>query len=98
MAFYRRGLGLGPATSDAACALIAIEKTPPYAVAVYDMVPDELDMVDAHVQKLLETWAECKRTGVYPGYNTLSQPLMLPDWALGDKEDVIVTFDGEAMF
>jgi hypothetical protein len=67
-------------------------------VAVYEMSEDELDLVDAQNQKLLETWQNCLKTGVFPGYCTTEHHMMLPEWALSDNPTTTPTIDGEAMF
>ena len=58
---------------------IAIEKAAPYAVAVYELDTEALAVGEAKRRGLLDTLAECQRTGRWPGYQT--QTISLPKWA-----------------
>jgi hypothetical protein len=88
---YRAATGdTGPVTFT----LIAVEKTSPYAVAVYDLIPDELEIIDRQNQKLMQAWAKCRASGVYPGYCQTSKLLALPEYALHD-DGPMPTFGGE---
>ena len=60
---------------------IAVEITPPYAVAVY---ADDADMLARGKQARdadLRTYAECKAKDHWPGYPDLIQSITLPRWA-----------------
>jgi hypothetical protein len=76
---------------------IAVEKTPPYAVAVYQLSEDELDIIDRENTKLLQTWAECKRTGIYPAYCDTWRLLALPEYALRSGDETPIMFGDEVM-
>lgn len=61
---------------------IAVEKTPPYAVAVY-----AADDLIRHRGKQardrnLRTYAECKASGKWPGYEEVIKTIELPRWAV----------------
>lgn len=61
--------------------ILAVESTRPYAVAVYPLAATLLDAGRRRIDKGLALLAECKRTGVWPGYgDTLLEPLELPRW------------------
>jgi exodeoxyribonuclease VIII len=80
LAFYRyalhgRGFGVGPAV------IIAAEKWPPYAVAVYELAESALKAGRHEVRNLLPRYAECERTGQWPAYPEEVQELELPHWA-----------------
>jgi len=60
---------------------IAVEKEPPYAVAVYSLDAMSVERgVDA-ARADIATLAECVRTGRYPGYPQTIQELDIPPWA-----------------
>jgi len=59
---------------------IAIEKKPPYALALYKLSPASLEVAMGQVQQLTREYARCKRENVWPGYPKGIQELTLPDW------------------
>ena len=85
MAFYRMvmrasGLAAGPTI------IIAVEKSSPYAVAAYALMPDQLDAMEPRVRELLRLYQRCVDDGVWPGYGTEITPLQLRDWAVRGEE------------
>ena len=79
--FYRRGLrALGHPAGHRTMRFICQESEPPYLVQIH--TPDDLAMEVAAAlnDRALATYAECKRTGVWPGYVSLhADPASLPD-------------------
>jgi len=61
--------------------IIAIEKQPPYAVAVYQLSPEAIQAGRQELRPLLRQWAECERTGYWPAYPLEAVEISLPDWA-----------------
>lgn len=66
--------------------LIAVEKTAPFLVAVYEFDWTAIDAGRRAYRSALLQWAECMKTGIWPGYPHL-QTLELPRWALGSIEE-----------
>jgi hypothetical protein len=62
---------------------IAVEVAPPFAVAVYEIHPDALDLGVAAMNDALDLIAQCEDEGVWPGYPTHVSALNLPVWAYG---------------
>ena len=62
---------------------IAVEVAPPYAVAVYEIHPDALDLGVGMMNDALELIAQCEDEGHWPGYVAEAQTLNLPAWAYG---------------
>ena len=60
---------------------IALEKDPPYAVAVYEATKDMLETAQRQIGPLLDMYAECLRTDCWPGYKDEVQQIQLPRWA-----------------
>jgi exodeoxyribonuclease VIII len=62
---------------------IAVEKTYPYAVGVYEL--DEAAMLHGASERRvnLQTIADCRAISEWPSYGNTIQPLSLPAWALG---------------
>jgi len=64
---------------------IAVETVAPYAVAVYEIHPDALDLGVGAMNDALELIARCEDEGVWPGYPTHVSALNLPVWAFGKE-------------
>ena len=79
-AFYLNGLAAGGA--DARFVFVAVEKTPPFAVALYHIDGDELAAGRQLAARYLDLHAQCVATNDWPGYAPDVQSLALPKWAL----------------
>ncbi len=82
-AHYRRG-GQALGLEIEHFVIIAIEKVPPYALAVYDITGDALRAGEEELDVLLARYAECEQSGVWPGYGGVTgnvAPISLPPWA-----------------
>ena len=62
---------------------IAVEVAPPYAVAVYEIAPDALELGASLMSDALGLIAQCEDDGVWPGYAPEVQCLNLPSWVYG---------------
>ena len=60
---------------------IAAEKTPPYAVAVYELGESALIQGRAENRVNLDKYKQAMETGEWPAYSTEIEPLDLPNWA-----------------
>lgn len=60
--------------------IIAIEKAPPYAVAVYHIKDEAIKAGADELKPLLETYARCQESGVWPGYAHEAVEIDLPRW------------------
>lgn len=60
---------------------IAVEKVRPYAVAVYELDEDAVQLGRDDYQRHLRTYAECVATGQWPGYPDGIDLISLPPWA-----------------
>lgn len=59
---------------------LCLERGAPYECAAYGLDETWLDIARAELNPLLKEWAECQRTGVWPGYPDQVQDLSPPDW------------------
>jgi len=59
---------------------IAVETSAPFAVAVYEIHPDALDLGVGLMNDALGLIAQCEDDGVWPGYAPEVQCLNLPSW------------------
>lgn len=59
----------------------AVESEWPHAAAAYVLGDDVLDRARAENRRLLDLYAECKRTGQWPGYSQRISLINLPAWA-----------------
>lgn len=60
---------------------VAVEKRPPYAVAVYYTYDDLDNFGRREYEKDLRAYHKCLLTNEWPGYGTEPKPLVLPAWA-----------------
>ncbi len=60
---------------------IAVEKTAPFAVAVYDLSREAINAGRQEYIRLLQLYMECERTGIWPAYNPNIQEITLPAYA-----------------
>lgn len=61
--------------------IVAAEKEPPYAVAVYHLREDAIQAAADELRPFLELYAGCESCGVWPGYPTEAVEVSLPTWA-----------------
>ena len=61
--------------------IIAVEKKAPYGVILYRLKDEAIRLGDAQLDFALHRYAECKRTGEYPGYTTDVIDIGVPKWA-----------------
>lgn len=59
----------------------AVENTWPHAACAYMLGDDVLDAARRENRRLLNTYAECRRTGQWPGYTAGVSLINLPRWA-----------------
>jgi exodeoxyribonuclease VIII len=62
---------------------VAVETSAPFAVAVYEIHPDALDLGVGLMNNALGLIAQCEDEGVWPGYAPEVQCLNLPSWVYG---------------
>jgi exodeoxyribonuclease VIII len=60
---------------------IAVEKSPPYAVALYFAPPSMMDKGRSTYERDLRTYVKCLENGEWPAYGTEVMELQLPPWA-----------------
>ena len=60
---------------------IAVEKEPPFAIAVYQLAAPAIHDGERELRPLLDTWARCLLTNEWPAYPTDVQIIDLPKWA-----------------
>lgn len=86
-AHYTGGLASLDMIYDDFC-VIAVEKAPPHAVAVYRITDDVMAVGREEVLKQLRGYARCVESGVWPAYPDEIQDLGIPAWGLRQLEQV----------
>jgi len=87
-AFYRHGWEQAGGGKADRFFFVAVEKSPPYASAVYEL-DDIAKMVGAKIwRETLNAYAEHKAEGTFPSYGEDVQLLGLPDWAVRDHLEI----------
>ena len=61
---------------------IVVENEPPHGVAVYVLNDAEMQSGRAKYRRMMDEYAACVKSGVWPGYPDKAQVLVLPHWAL----------------
>jgi hypothetical protein len=79
--FYLDGLTEVTGVEHTKFIFIAVEKEPPYGVAVYEATKDMLKTARKQIAPLLDVYAKCLKTKVWPGYKEKLQYISLPRWA-----------------
>jgi len=79
--FYLKGLTAVTEIEHAKFIFIAVEKTPPYAVAIYEATKDMLNTARRQIASILDVYAHCLKRNVWPGYEDKVQQIELPRWA-----------------
>jgi exodeoxyribonuclease VIII len=59
---------------------IAVEKTPPYLVAVYELDERSITIGRRQITETYRTFMDCKQSGIYPGYEETINVISLPRW------------------
>jgi len=86
MAWYRRGMKANGMPFSPA--LVPVEKTPPFDVAVYEIGDESLDVVDHEIDELLAVLRKCQEHDEWPGAWPGLGIVDLPRWRLDtDSED-----------
>lgn len=80
-AHYCAGLGL-VAYEPQGFFFLAVEKEPPYLIGIYELDLEAQRVGEDLRRRALDGWAECVRTGVWPGYDPNPVALSLPGWAV----------------
>jgi len=66
---------------------VAIEKEPPYAVAVYIADPTVIEKGRHEYTRAFEIYKQCLKENRWPGYQTEAEMIGLPYWALFSEEE-----------
>lgn len=77
--WYQRALyqaGLTPRTF----VIGAVEKEPPYLVATYELEPRAVELGGRDCLAALQLYADCIKSGLWPGYSDDILPIDLDDW------------------
>lgn len=61
---------------------IAVEKEPPYAVGIYELDTDSIEVGRRKYQRALSIWKHCTATDEWPGYSEDIITIQMPAWAM----------------
>jgi exodeoxyribonuclease VIII len=67
---------------------VAVEKTAPYAIGVYELNTEALIHGSIARHNALQIIQDCRAINFYPGYTDGIQTLQLPGWALKDQTTI----------
>lgn len=78
--FYLDGVRQATGRKPRGFVFVAVEKKAPFAVGVYVLDSESLELGRAQYVADLRTYAECVRTGSWPGYGDKIQTISMPAW------------------
>ena len=78
--FYRDGIKLATGREIRGFVFLAVEKKAPYAVGVYVLDPESIELGRLQYRADLNRYAECKAANQWPGYGDKIQTISLPKW------------------
>ena len=81
-AFYLRGVKAAFGI-DATFRFLVVEKSEPYACAVFSPAPDTLALANQKIDWALDMWKRCVESGDWPAYAERVHYVTLPPWAEG---------------
>ena len=84
--WYRRGLQILD-ERHRKFYIIASEKEEPYCTAVYELEEEAMNVAEGVMQTLMYRYAECVKSGNWPGYGSGVERLQLPKWTNYELED-----------
>lgn len=87
LAHYRAGCEHGLGWRPEKVLIVAVEKTAPHDVGVFEVDPVALDIAAQEVESLLQRLKECRATEQWPGRYTELQALQLPAWVYEDEDE-----------
>lgn len=85
-AIYVDGYG-AITTREADFINIFVEKQYPYAVAVRQLCEQSVTLGRREYRSILQRWAHCLKTGVYPGFGDDIEEVSVPEWELKKLEE-----------
>lgn len=80
-AFYSDGYTIASGKKVLGFVFAAVETSYPYAACACMLDDQGRDVGRAEYRRLLDRYADCKRTGVWPGYSSAVELISLPAWA-----------------
>lgn len=79
--FYMDGIEIATGRRRNGFVLIAVEKKPPYQVEIYTHSEQDIELGRQQYLENLETYMECKRTGIWPAFKDRKvKTLVLPSY------------------
>ncbi|HEX7387839.1 MAG TPA: PD-(D/E)XK nuclease-like domain-containing protein [Castellaniella sp.] len=85
-AYYSDGFAKAAFVDVLAFLFLAVETEYPYAASVTMLDDDAMEQGRAEYHRNLETYAQCLKSGQWPGYSTAVETVSLPRWALTDVD------------
>jgi exodeoxyribonuclease VIII len=88
LAYYLEGIRRFMPHIDVPVVLV-VEKTAPFPVVVYDVTEGLMAAGAAAFRQALDIYADCKRSGSWPGYSSGIELLDLPRWAASHEGSLV---------
>lgn len=85
-AWYSDGYSAAAAVQVLGFVFIAVESEWPYAACAVMLDEEGIDQGRRDYRRNLDTYAQCRKTGVWPGYSSQIELISLPSWAITQPE------------
>ncbi len=72
---------------------ISAEKSPPYAVAVYELEPASIEVGRSKYRRWMRQFKHCMETEQWPGYSSNIETISLPNWSFRAESDALALED-----
>lgn len=80
--FYTDGIHQATGIAPRGFVFLVVEKKAPHAVAVYSLDRESRDLGRMEYRRDLQRYADCVRSGKWPGYGEVIQEIGVPQWKL----------------
>ncbi len=67
-----------------------VERKPPYSVRVFQIHSEGVQSGRDQYRRALETFAQCKASGIWPAHPEEIEVIQLPKWALAPRDPIVV--------
>lgn len=86
-AMYSDGYSVASGIEVLAFLFVAVESTWPYAASVCQLDDDSSDAGYMEYRDALHRYAQCLKSGIWPGYSTSVELIRMPNWAIRAAEE-----------
>lgn len=91
-AYYRDGFAIAGLCTVEGFVFGAVEMDYPHVASAIMLDDDSVEQGRREYRRLLDIYAECKESGIWPAYDTSVQLARLPNWAFDQEDEIEIGF------